>query len=303
MSWTNSYRAPPPPDPSELYGPTPYDFNFAFPLHAAALRNERVALVPFVPRVHAAPLFAAFGSAAEQAALFRHLPWRFASLEHMLALLEQGFRRDPGCCLFVIIDRTTPGPFAIDAERTEGEGNGEGGGEGERGARTTGALAGTIGIIHGDAPNLRAEIGAVIVLPAFQGTHVARNAIGLLLRYCLDLPGAPSPGLGLRRVEWLAHPDNAASAGVATKMGFVEEGLMRWTWVRALFGSEGEWVDVNCLLVSFCDAGAARGRGRLGRARGRSEGERKGPSQPLVLAVLGRLGERRKGEGARDDGG
>ena len=34
---------------AELYGPDPYDINFAFPLHAETLQSDRLKLVPFVP--------------------------------------------------------------------------------------------------------------------------------------------------------------------------------------------------------------------------------------------------------------
>ena len=61
---------------------------------------------------------------------------------------------------------------------------------------------------------------------SFQRTYVTSNAVGLLLRYCLEIPA--KGGLGLRRVQWKANPLNKASIKTATRMGFKEEGVLRW---------------------------------------------------------------------------
>ena len=71
----------------------------------------------------------------------------------------------------------------------------------------------------------------VVVFPAFQRTHVATNAVGVLLRWCLDLPTTSPPGLGLRRVQWCTHSKNLASARLAERMGFRREAQIRWQWV------------------------------------------------------------------------
>ena len=71
----------------------------------------------------------------------------------------------------------------------------------------------------------------VVVFPAFQKTHVAKEMVALALRYLLALPTASPPGLGLRRVAWSAHPGNAPSVGLAQRMGFRHEGTHRWVWV------------------------------------------------------------------------
>ncbi|KAF9230073.1 acetyltransferase, partial [Melanogaster broomeanus] len=76
--------------------------------------------------------------------------------------------------------------------------------------------------------NLVTEIGPAIVLPAFQRTHVASHAVGLLLKYLLDI--APS-GLGFRKVKWTASPFNVPSNRLAKRMGFKFDGLIRWTSV------------------------------------------------------------------------
>ena len=50
--------------------------------------------------------------------------------------------------------------------------------------------------------------------------------IGLLLQFCLELP--ENGGLGLRRVEWQADAQNAASIKASLRMGFQHEGVKRW---------------------------------------------------------------------------
>ena len=66
----------------------------------------------------------------------------------------------------------------------------------------------------------------MIVLNEFQRTHVASNAIGLLLQYALD--PVEKNGLGLRRVQWGCASENRPSMRVAERMGFVKEGVLRW---------------------------------------------------------------------------
>jgi len=73
--------------------------------------------------------------------------------------------------------------------------------------------------------NAVTEIG-VIIFPAFQRTHVATNAIGLLLLWTLDPPSLG--GLGLRRVVWQTHTENVTSRNAALRMGFEFEGIARW---------------------------------------------------------------------------
>lgn len=99
-------------------------------------------------------------------------------------------------------------------------------------------FAGTIGYLHGSPTNLSIEVGFIIVLPPFQRTHVTTNAVGLLLRYALDLPTASPPGLGLRRVQWQASERNQASIRVAERMGFKREARLRWD--RVFIGGRGK---------------------------------------------------------------
>ncbi|OBZ73103.1 hypothetical protein A0H81_06744 [Grifola frondosa] len=185
MSFVNAYKPPSTPSllpllpESELYGPGPYDINFAYPLHAESLESARVKLTPFVPAEHASTYWAEV-------------------------------RRDPHAVLFAVIDKTRADPAH---------------------PHWGGSLAGVMGLYNTAPQHLSTEIAFVVVFPAFQRTHVATNAVGLLLRYTLQLPHASPPGLGFRRVQWAAHPANAASIGLAKRMGLKEEGVIRWMWV------------------------------------------------------------------------
>lgn len=83
-----------------------------------------------------------------------------------------------------------------------------------------------VGFLNTSVMNLCTEIGFVIIMPAFQRTHVTSNAVGLLLQYALNLRS--EGGLGLRRVQWQANAANVASVGVAERMGFRKEALLKW---------------------------------------------------------------------------
>ena len=113
------------------------------------------------------------------------------------------------------------------------------------------AFAGVISYIKSEPQNLATEIGTVLILPPFQRTHVASNAVGLLLKYALDLPmpsqpadaipagaGGSKSGLGLRRVVWQANVLNTASLRLAERMGFTLVGICRWDRVLPS-GKEG----------------------------------------------------------------
>ncbi|KZT65103.1 acyl-CoA N-acyltransferase [Daedalea quercina L-15889] len=211
-------------DEASLYGPSPYDINFAFPLQTASLEGTRVRLTPFVPRVHAKAYWDAVQPVS--ADLFRYFGLTFTSLDENLAYFEKRYRQNPEFVLLAVIDKsqspTRAAPEATDPEDRDDSGE---------------SLAGVIGLLRASPAQLTAEIGFVIVFPAFQRTHIAAHAVGLLLRYCLDLPSAPLPGLGLRRVQWMSLPQNIASLRLAEKMGFKKEGVIRWMWV--LGGEEG----------------------------------------------------------------
>ena len=115
---------------------------------------------------------------------------------------------DPSKLLYAIIDKT--GPPSPESP--------------------SGALAGLIGFQNASPDNLSIEIGPIIVLLSFQRTHVASNAIGLLLQHALD--PKEKDGLGLRRVQWDCGSGNKTSMRVAERMGFVKEGVLRWQCVH-----------------------------------------------------------------------
>lgn len=124
--------------------------------------------------------------------------------------------QDRDNCMFVIYDKTKIKPSQ------------------SSGIDSPGALAGLLGLINTSAPNLTIEIGAIMILPPFQRTHVTSNAVGLLLQYSLNLPSPSSPAaLGLRRVFWCANSQNKPSVRTAERMGFKFEGIMRWHRVLA----------------------------------------------------------------------
>ena len=217
MAYINSYRAPDPPSllPG-CYGPDPYDINWMMPLHEATLESDRVKLTPFIPSLHAKEYVEQVAAHPE---LHRYIPVDMSSLDKTLTVFEQLMRQQPTNVLFAIIDK------------------GQGG--------HSRAMAGVIGLLHASTTNLSAEMAWVLVFPAFQRTYVTTNAVGLLLRYCLELPGAPQrPGLGLRRVQWTTHAANEASRRTARRMGFREEGVLRWTWVLPE-GMEGNGIGLR----------------------------------------------------------
>ncbi|KAI0339870.1 acyl-CoA N-acyltransferase [Trametopsis cervina] len=207
MAFTNSYIADTPGDLTAYsnFGPDPYDIHFCIPLDFATLETDRVKLVPFIPRLYAQAYL-------EHTLQHRALnEWYSAkppsSLGEMLYLLET-LRADPTYVPFAIIDKGRP-----DAAHPEWEGS----------------FAGFIALTNVSAQNLAAEVGSVRIFPAFQRTYVTSTAVALLLRYCLEVPGAkPVSGLGLRRVQWGATKGHEASINAALRMGFKREGIIRW---------------------------------------------------------------------------
>jgi RimJ/RimL family protein N-acetyltransferase len=65
----------------------------------------------------------------------------------------------------------------------------------------------------------RSEIG-YLLLPEARGRGAATRAMRLLVAWAFR-------ELGMRRVQALVHPDNAASAAVLERLGFEREGLLR----------------------------------------------------------------------------
>ena len=270
MGYINSYK----PAQTELhgyYGPDPYDINWAFPLHENTLKSARMILTPFRPSIHADELWK---QVEAHPALQRWLPFDIATKDGLLATIEMRLRRDPGAILFAIManhhanptggrgggsSSSSAGilPLRPDADAGQVHQPSKASAQPTTATATATAMAGVIALIKASPANLSAEIGWVIVFPAFQRTRVASNAVALLLRYCLELPSdsdsdsdsdsvsvnadanatnaAPTPvrGLGLRRVQWLTHAGNEASRRTALRVGFREEGTLRWERVIA----------------------------------------------------------------------
>ena len=144
----------------------------------------------------------------------------------LLTLLHSLFRHDPKNVLFaVMVPKPKPKPKSepvSDINATPNNANSESTLEWE--------MAGCLGILRASPYTLSAELGPAMPFTRFQRTHVTSNAIGLALRYCLNLPSdIRFPGLGMRRVEWQANPLNVASVRAAERMGFKKEGIIRWT--------------------------------------------------------------------------
>ncbi|KAJ3512247.1 hypothetical protein NMY22_g15389 [Coprinellus aureogranulatus] len=161
------------------------EFNFCYPV-PDVLQNHRVKLVPFVLSIHLDPYFAASKPHPE---VYKYLPWGpFPTTSSLAESIQVRFQQEPGWLLFAIFDKMTPS------------------------ADGQGSIAGIMSYQYSSPANLCTEIGSAIVLPAYQRTHVATNAVGLLLNYALNLPSHPSfPGLGLRRVVWQANFLNEAN--------------------------------------------------------------------------------------------
>ncbi|KAL2752720.1 hypothetical protein ACRALDRAFT_1052518 [Sodiomyces alcalophilus JCM 7366] len=177
------------------------EFNFCFPLRELA--NDRVKLTPFQANRHAAKFFAVASQHPELYAYGASGPYD-SEAHYVSAFLKGTSLKDPGMATFAVIDKTRP-PSAEDDE---------------------GELAGTMSYMASSAAWLGTEIGHVLILPPYQRTHVATNAVGLMMQYALE-PEAKG-GLGLRRVQWRAHAKNAASIRLAERMGFRKEGIMLW---------------------------------------------------------------------------
>ncbi|KAK7679000.1 hypothetical protein QCA50_017944 [Cerrena zonata] len=210
MSFVNLYQPPAAPGAipeNELNGPEPYDTNFVFPIHPERLETERVKLTPFVPKVH---FEVTWEGIPNQEELFRFYPFTLPTREIFLTFIERFIRQDPKNIVFSIVDKTRP-----DDAHPEFEGS----------------LAGIIGLLDTSVEQLTTEIGFVMIFPAFQRSHIASNAVGILMKYCLEVPTASPPGLGLRKVQWHCHHNNAGSRRLAERMGFQYEGILRWTTV------------------------------------------------------------------------
>lgn len=202
MAFVNNYTPEQEILESELYGPEPYDINFVLPV-PPSLSTSKLHLVPFIPRIHVSTYL---DCVRGHESMFKYIPIALEHPSDFLRFLESR-RRDKTAVMFAAIDRTRPDPNHPDWE---------------------GSLAGLFGLAETDKTMLVIEIDPAIVLPAFQRTHVSSHAVGLLLKYILELP--PS-GVGFRRANWTVSPINVASNNLAKRMGFKLEGVFRWKYI------------------------------------------------------------------------
>ncbi|KAK7047310.1 hypothetical protein VNI00_006541 [Paramarasmius palmivorus] len=178
------------------------DTNFCFPI-PDILETDGVRLVPFIPSKHASPLLTGLNNTPD---LTQHVNiGPFTSPSDLVQnFWEKSIKPNPNYTLFVIYDKIASQPPSTDENAN---------------------AAGFIALSGCSTEHLLAEIG-IVTFKAYQGTHVSSHAVGLLMRYALDLPD--QGGLGLRRVQWQTNQVNKASVGLALKMGFIKEGVLRW---------------------------------------------------------------------------
>ncbi|KAH8800470.1 acyl-CoA N-acyltransferase [Xylogone sp. PMI_703] len=164
------------------------------------LENDLVALEPFDPCTHTTQAVEVIKANPD---LFTYVSFPTIETEDDFIKVYNHVAESQEECLYAIFDKT------VAAGKENGRSN----------------FAGIISLNATSRTNAITEIG-VIIFPEFQRTHVATNAIGLLLLWTLDPPSAG--GLGLRRVEWRTHAANTASRRAALRMGFEFEGIARW---------------------------------------------------------------------------
>lgn len=182
--------------------------NSIFPFPIREISNSRIKLIPFNPDQH---INTFFNLSSPHPEIYAHMPpgpfTTAASLQsefHTPSTTNILSLSNPESFAFAIIDKTRP-PSQEDPE---------------------GELAGTLSYIHTSPIHLSTEIGFIVILPPYQHTHVAKNAVGLACQYALD--GVEKGGLGLRRLDWRASTRNEASVGLAERMGFRVNGIIPW---------------------------------------------------------------------------
>ncbi|KZO98213.1 acyl-CoA N-acyltransferase [Calocera viscosa TUFC12733] len=208
ITLVNNYAPPPKVVKSteELLSPPGgvHDINFCFPVKE--LESDKVKLVPFVPALHM-QLYQERTAAHPE--LYKYVGFGpLLTLPAALQTYETIVRADPTTTWFAVLDKTRPDDSGLGLE---------------------GAFAGDIGLLSASPAGSQAEIGYIMILPTFQRTHVNTHAVGLLLHYLLDTPA--QGGLGLRRAQWKANERNAPSVRAAQRLGFRQEGVLRWHMV------------------------------------------------------------------------
>ena len=185
---------------------------------ASVARETTHVIVPLQPSVHADAFFTAIAPHPEA---FTYIPFDpFPTVDAFNEWVELRIRRDPALVLFAMIDKTNPVAHEADA------------------------LAGIIGLMNTEADNLATEIGLLFTLPRAQRTHVTRNAVGLLVRWCFD-------ELRVRRLQWRTDPRNVASIRTAERMGFRREMVRRWERVLPPGNATGLAVRADDLLPEY----------------------------------------------------
>ncbi|KAJ5549881.1 hypothetical protein N7535_002177 [Penicillium sp. DV-2018c] len=179
-----------------------------FPFSVGDFSNNRVKLVPWNPDKHCETFYHLSSPHPEMYAYMPMVPptsaEEFKSWFYNDSTDEILSFANPQSFTFAIIDKTRP-PSPEDAE---------------------GELAGTVSFIRTSDIHLKTEIGFIAILPQYQRSHVATNAVGLALQLALEAP--EKGGLGLRRVHWSANSMNLASAKLAMRMGFQKIGTIQW---------------------------------------------------------------------------
>lgn len=179
-----------------------------FPFSISEKSNDCLKLIPFNPDKHGDRFF---DLSSPHPSIYSHIP--IDAIDSAVAFKKVFLEGPPTGILsfsnpesfsFAIIDKTrAPSP-----EDPEGE------------------LAGTVSFTRTSPVHLCTEVGFIVILPPYQHTHVARNAVGLFLQLALN--PLEQGGLGLRRVDWRASTSNLASAKLAEKMGFTRVGILPW---------------------------------------------------------------------------
>lgn len=201
MSFVNLYKPP----VVKFEAEEPYDVNFCLPV-PAELSTDRVKLVPFIPSLHADQQLIAVSDHPELYRFLPYGPFHISDPDTYYAWYADRIQSDTGTVLFAIIDKTASSPKS---HPNQG-----------------GALAGVLSYCFTSAPDLRTEIGHVIVFPKWQRTFLTTNAVGLLLIHALDTPN--KGGLGLRRVQWRTYEQNTPSVNAALRLGMRLEAIDRW---------------------------------------------------------------------------
>ncbi|KAI9034492.1 acyl-CoA N-acyltransferase [Hyaloraphidium curvatum] len=85
---------------------------------------------------------------------------------------------------------------------------------------TSGKAEGWLTLMNIEPANAAIEIGNIWFSPLLQRTRAATEAMFLVMRHAMD-------DLGYRRMVWKCNSLNAPSRAAASRLGFVQEGILR----------------------------------------------------------------------------